>query len=109
VEALKATAHTLPYDWAALGKHRMYGAPLDRGSSPRSRCRRSSPTAPKSPAVLQEGSRALAQVLSNAELRELEGISHNLKMNVLAPVLAEFFTGEKDAAAPSKARPATAR
>ncbi len=59
--------------------------------------------------MLQEGSRALAQVLSNAELRELEGISHNLKMNVLAPVLAEFFTGEKDAAAPSKARPATAR
>ena len=27
-KGLKATAHTLPYDWAALGKHNMYGAPL---------------------------------------------------------------------------------
>ena len=27
-KGLKATAHTLPYDWAALGKHTMYGAPL---------------------------------------------------------------------------------
>src|SRR5512134_1411649 len=26
---LKATAHTLPYDWAALGEHTMYGAPLN--------------------------------------------------------------------------------
>jgi hypothetical protein len=26
-------------------------------------------------------------------LRELKGVSHNLKMNVLAPVLAEFFAG----------------
>jgi pimeloyl-ACP methyl ester carboxylesterase len=107
-KGLKATAHTLPYDWAALGKHRMYGAPLD----PREFASITMPTlvayGAKSPAVLQEGSRALAQVLPNAELRELEGISHNLKMNVLAPVLAEFFTREKDAAAPSKARPATA-
>ena len=107
-KGLKATAHTLPYDWAALGKHRMYGAPLD----PREFASITTPTlvayGAKSPAVLQQGSRALAQVLPNAELRELEGISHNFKMNVLAPVLAEFFTGKKDAAAPSKARPATA-
>jgi hypothetical protein len=27
-KGLKATAHTLPYDWAALGRHTMYGAPL---------------------------------------------------------------------------------
>ena len=108
-KGLKATAHTLPYDWAALGKHRMYGAPLD----PREFASITMPTlvayGARSPAVLQQGSRALAQVLPNAELRELEGISHNLKMNVLAPVLAEFFTREKDAAAPSKARPATAQ
>jgi pimeloyl-ACP methyl ester carboxylesterase len=108
-KGLKATAHTLPYDWAALGKHRMYGAPLD----PKEFAAITMPTlvayGAKSPAVLQEGSRALAQVLPNAELRELEGVSHNLKMDVLAPVLAEFFTGEKDAAASSKARPATAQ
>lgn len=91
---LKATAHTLPYDWAALGSHTMYGAPLDAEEW-------ASVTVPtlvaygaKSPAVLQQGSRALAEVLPNAKLRELEGVSHNLKMKLLAPVLAEFFTEE---------------
>jgi pimeloyl-ACP methyl ester carboxylesterase len=108
-KGLRATAHTLPYDWAALGKHRMYGALLDPKEFASITMTTLVAYGAKSPAVLQEGSRALAQVLPNAKLRELEGISHNLKMNVLAPVLAEFFTGEKDAAAPGKARPATAQ
>jgi hypothetical protein len=51
--------------------------------------------------VLQESSRALAAALPNAKLRELEGVGHNLKMKVLAPVLAEFLTGETDVAARS--------
>jgi pimeloyl-ACP methyl ester carboxylesterase len=104
----KATAHTLPYDWAALGRHTMYGAPLDVEEW-------ASVTVPtlvaygaKSPAVLQEGSRALAEVLPDAELRRLEGVSHNVKMNVLAPVLAEFFTEERDGAGTAKASPAVA-
>jgi pimeloyl-ACP methyl ester carboxylesterase len=107
-KGLKATAHTLPYDWAALGKHRMYGEPLDPKEF-------SSITAPalvaygaKSPAVLRQGSRALADVLPNAELRELGGISHNVKMNVLAPVLAGFFTGESDVAGFEKVMAVTA-
>ena len=105
-KGIKATAHTLPYDWAALGKHTMYGAqlnPEEWGSG-------TVPTlvayGAESPAVLREGSRALAGVLPNAKLRELEGVRHNLKMNVLAPVLAEFFTGKKDVASPGKVRPA---
>src|SRR3977135_4718655 len=28
-KGMKSTALTLPYDWAALGKHTMYGAPLN--------------------------------------------------------------------------------
>ena len=93
-KGLAATAHTLPYDWAALGKHTMYGAPLNADEW-------ASVTAPtlvvcgaKSPAALQEGSRALAEVLPNAELRRLAGVSHNVKMNVLAPVLGDFFAPE---------------
>ena len=93
-KGITATAHTLPYDWAALGKHTMYGQPLNPEEW-------SGVTAPtlvayggKSPAVLQEGSRALARVLPNAELRELQGVGHNVKMEVLAPVLAGFFAGE---------------
>jgi pimeloyl-ACP methyl ester carboxylesterase len=106
-KGLKATAHTLPYDWAALGKHTMYGAPLDAEEW-------ASVTMPtlvvygaKSPALLQQGSRALAEVLPNAELRELEDVSHNIKMKVLAPVLTDFFTRTTDAAVPSAAGPAT--
>jgi hypothetical protein len=37
-------------------------------------------------------------VLPNAELRELEGVSHNVKMNVLAPVVTEFFAVVNDSA-----------
>jgi pimeloyl-ACP methyl ester carboxylesterase len=91
-KGLKAAAHTLPYDWAALGKRNMYGAPLDAEEW-------ASVTMPtqvvygaKSPEELQQGSRALANALPNAELEALEGVSHNVKMNLLAPVLADFFT-----------------
>jgi pimeloyl-ACP methyl ester carboxylesterase len=96
-KGLKATANTLPYDWAALGKHTMYGAPLD----PEEWASVTAPTlvayGAKSPVVLRQGSRALAEVLPNAELRQLGGVSHNVKMDVLAPVLAAFFVGETDA------------
>jgi pimeloyl-ACP methyl ester carboxylesterase len=91
------SSHTLPYDWAALGEERMYGAPLSADEW-------ASVTVPtlvvhgaKSPAVLQQGSRALAQTLPNAELRVLEGVSHDLKMPVLAPILARFFTAREPA------------
>jgi pimeloyl-ACP methyl ester carboxylesterase len=90
-KGLKATAPTLPYDWAALGEHTMYGAPLD----PAEWAAVTMPTqvvcGAKTMDVLKQGSRALAEVLPNAELRELNGVSHNVKMPVLAPVLKEFF------------------
>ncbi len=92
-KGIEATALTLPYDWAALGKHTMYGAPLNAEEWASVEVSTLVAYGAKSPAVLQDGSRALAEVLPNAELRELKGVSHNLKMNVLAPVLAEFFAG----------------
>jgi pimeloyl-ACP methyl ester carboxylesterase len=89
-KSAKSVAHTLPYDWAALGKHNMYGKPLD----PAEWAGVTMPTqvvyGEKSPQVLQEGSRALAEVLPNAELRALPGVSHNLKMKAIAPVIADF-------------------
>jgi pimeloyl-ACP methyl ester carboxylesterase len=88
---LRAVAHTLPYDWVALGSQRMYGAPIDADEW-------ASVTMPtlvvageKSPEVLRSSSRALAAALPNASFRELAGVSHNLKMKALAPVLGEFF------------------
>jgi pimeloyl-ACP methyl ester carboxylesterase len=106
-KGLKANAHTLPYDWAALGKHMMYGAPLQAEEWAAVTMPTLVAYGAKSPTVLQQGSQALAAVLPNAELRELEGLSHNVKMKVLAPVLAEFFTRELDVAA-SKATSAAA-
>lgn len=88
---LRAVAHTLPYDWAALGAQRMYGAPIDASEW-------ASVTMPtlvvageKSPEVLRSSSRALAAALPNARFHELAGVSHSLKMKALAPVLGEFF------------------
>jgi pimeloyl-ACP methyl ester carboxylesterase len=106
---LKATAHTLPYDWAALGKHTMYGAPLNAEEWASITMPTLVVTGEKSPAVLHQGSRALADVLPRAELRSLAGVSHNPKMKVLAPVLARFLTGETDVAIPGNAVPAATR
>lgn len=91
---LEAGALTLPYDWAALGEQNMRGEPLRSEQF-------ASVTAPtlvvhgsKSPTNLRKGSRALADVLPNAELRALPGVSHNLKVKPLAPMLLEFFAPE---------------
>ena len=95
---LKANAHTLPYDWAALGTHTMYGGPLDPAEWATVTVPVQVVTGQKSPAELQKGSRALAEVLPNSELHELEGVSHNLKMKRLAPVLSEFLAAQPPAA-----------
>ena len=52
--------------------------------------------------MLKAGSRALARVLPNAQLRELAGVSHNVKMRVLAPVVADFITGETRTVVPGE-------
>lgn len=87
---LKATANTLPYDWAALGDT-MAGKPLSATEwSPVA-----TPTlvmaGEKSPAQLRNGAQALADVLPNAQHRALARQSHNVSMKALAPVLEEFF------------------
>jgi pimeloyl-ACP methyl ester carboxylesterase len=91
-KGMKSTAHTLPYDWAALGEHNMYGAPLDAEEWAQVSMPTQVVSGEKSPDVLRRGSQALARLLPNAELRELAGVSHNVKMKVLAPVLGDFFT-----------------
>ncbi len=94
---LKAVAHTLPYDWAALGNDRMYGAPLDPAEFAAVQAPVLVVCGSKSPTELRKGSKALAEALPNAELRELAGVSHNVKMDALAPVLTEFFAPDHNA------------
>ena len=54
--------------------------------------------APRAWPRCQPGSRALAEALPNAQLREYAGVSHNVKMNMLAPVLTELFAVVNDPA-----------
>ena len=88
---MAANAHTLPYDWAALGEHNMQGDPLQPDEW-------AAVTVPavvvhgaKTSSNVRKGSHALASVLPNAELRVLEGIGHNLKVDAITPVLREFL------------------
>jgi pimeloyl-ACP methyl ester carboxylesterase len=96
---LRAVAHTLPYDWLALGSQRMYGAPIDADEWASITMPTLVVAGEKSPEVLRSSSRALAAALPNASFRELAGVSHSLKMTALAPVLAEFFRHSGTAAA----------
>jgi pimeloyl-ACP methyl ester carboxylesterase len=88
---LTAVAHTLPYDMTIM-KNYQRGKPLPAG-------RWASVKAPtlvmdggKSPAWMRNGMRALGDVLPNAQRRTLEGQTHMIKAEPLAPVLTEFFS-----------------
>ena len=87
---LKGVAHTLPYDFRVLGDTGS-GRPLPAGrwaNAPQ-------PTlvmdGGKSPTWMRNGMRALADVLPNARYRTLNGQTHMLKPDAVAPVLVEFF------------------
>ena len=89
---LKGVAHTLPYD-ITIVQDNQRGQPLPAG-------RWASVTTPtlvvdggKSPAWMRHAMQALATVLPNAKLRTLEGQTHMVKPNALAPVLLDFFAG----------------
>ena len=45
----------------------------------------------KSPTWMQNGTRALADALSNAQCRTLDGQTHDVSVKALAPVLERFF------------------
>jgi pimeloyl-ACP methyl ester carboxylesterase len=87
---LKSTAHTLPYDLAAMGPHNMRGEPLDPAEWAGVDLPALVMYGGKSPANLQKGSQALAGVLPDAELRELPGQNHNVSADALVPVLSDF-------------------
>lgn len=92
-KTMTGIAHTLPYDFRVLG---------DTGSGkPLPRDRWSAATMPalvmdggKSPTYMRNGMKALADVLPNAEYQTLDGQTHMLKAEAVAPLLVEFFGGE---------------
>jgi pimeloyl-ACP methyl ester carboxylesterase len=89
---MEALAHTLVYDGAVMGDT-LSGKPLLAE-------RWASVTVPTlvmdggaSPAWAHKGVQAIADILPNPQRRTLEGQTHAVAPEVLAPVLAEFFGG----------------
>jgi pimeloyl-ACP methyl ester carboxylesterase len=87
----KAVAHTLPYD-AAIMAGTLGGVPLPAGRWTSVRVPALTVTGGKSPAWLHHGMQALTNILPRAENRILEGQTHMVKPEALAPVLEEFFS-----------------
>jgi pimeloyl-ACP methyl ester carboxylesterase len=88
---LKAVAHTLPYDQAIVAEHQQ-GKPLPAGLW-------DSITAPalvmdggKSPTWMRHSTQAVAKAVPGADYRTLEGQTHMLKTQAVAPVLTAFFS-----------------
>jgi pimeloyl-ACP methyl ester carboxylesterase len=50
----------------------------------------------KSPSNLKYGSHAIAEVLPNAELREVEGQTHNISVDALVKLLTDFLSEETE-------------
>jgi pimeloyl-ACP methyl ester carboxylesterase len=83
---LKEVANTLPYESAIMGDYTLPTSLL------------TSVTIPtlvnggeKSPDMLRDAVRAVADALPNARHSLLKGQNHNVSMKVLAPVLLEYF------------------
>jgi pimeloyl-ACP methyl ester carboxylesterase len=93
--ALEAVAHTIAYDGAFM-EGLMYGKPL-----PPERAKRwasiSAPTlvldGGASEQFMHSGADALAKILPDGQRRTLDGQTHDVDSEILAPVLTEFFAG----------------
>jgi pimeloyl-ACP methyl ester carboxylesterase len=83
---LKAVAHTLPYDAAVMGD---FSLPAERLRAVKT------PTlvmdGGKTDARLRRAVEGVAKAVPNAVRRTLPGQTHNVKPEVLAPVVAEFL------------------
>lgn len=85
-----ATAPTLPYDAAFVARFGR-GEPLPRGEWDTVTVPALVVDGGKSPAWIRNGTRNLAEVLPGARYRTLDGQTHQVKAEALAPVLRDFF------------------
>lgn len=83
---LKAVAHTLPYDTAVMGDFTVPEERLSRITVPALVA-----GGGKSPENLRTAVKRIASALPNGTLRMLDGETHNVKAEKLAPVLTEYF------------------
>jgi pimeloyl-ACP methyl ester carboxylesterase len=97
---LEAVAHTLPYDISVV-KDNQRGEPLTAERWTTARVPTVVFAGGKSPVWMQNGQRALATALPDAELRVLPGQTHMVKAKALAPELVEFLGRAAVPAAPA--------
>jgi pimeloyl-ACP methyl ester carboxylesterase len=91
---LEAVAHTLPYDAAAMGDSR--AVPVGHAAKVKARTlvmdgEANLATMP----FMHASAEKLAKAIPHAHMRTLEGQTHEVKPEVLAPVLLEFFSTAK--------------
>lgn len=84
-KGLTAMAHTLAYDTIELMEQ--YPALDTKGIATKSLVMYGS----ASPSFMSDTALKLSETMVNSKLRPLEGQSHDVKADALAPVLAEFF------------------
>jgi pimeloyl-ACP methyl ester carboxylesterase len=87
---LKAVSHTLPYDFAIMGDT-VSGKPLSAKEWQVVKVSTLVVDGGKSQASIRRSAQAITDILPIAEYRTLEGQSHDVAMDVLAPVLSAFF------------------
>jgi len=85
-KGMRAVAHTLPYDAAAMTDFDIPTALFRRIAVPTL-----VGTGSKSPKALQDGARAVAGVVPGARFRVVPKGSHGVKPTVIAPVLRELI------------------
>jgi pimeloyl-ACP methyl ester carboxylesterase len=88
--ALEALAHTLAYDIAIM-KDTMTGKPLPRQRWTGAAVPTLVMDGGASPPWMRKGAKELASILPRAQYRTLEGQTHDVKPEVLGPVLSGFF------------------
>jgi pimeloyl-ACP methyl ester carboxylesterase len=87
---MKGVAHTVLYD-SLIMEPNQHGQPLDKAQFEGINVPTLVVAGGKSPAWMQNGMRALATILPNAEHFTLEGQMHIVKAAALAPVVSDFF------------------
>jgi len=87
-----AVAHTLPYD-GAIVRDLQRGEPLSRSRWPSVRVPTLAIHGAKSRPWMHASTRALAGALARGEYRRLEGQTHDVSAEAIAPVLGHFFGG----------------
>jgi pimeloyl-ACP methyl ester carboxylesterase len=91
--AFEAVAPTLAYDTTILGEDR--SVPVERAASiPMPALVMSGDD--KNYGFMRDTAMALAKAMPNAQHRTLEGQTHNVTPEVLAPILVEFFKGSEN-------------